>query len=456
MTRRNSRWLGVGVLASASAGLLELASIFNPTVALGDDAVPTVPSGVDTALIMGYAGTSDPAQPYVNEVMSLFVDPSTQLFPGQPVYAGYEPLVQSTPEGADYGQVLSQGVPLLDQGITQQLAAGNDVVVFGYSESTSIASQEMVDLDALPATEQPNPADLSFVLVEDLNTPNGGFAERFPTLTTESFPATPADTPYATDIYNIEYSGSSDFPQYPLNLLADANAEAGFVDLHPFLLPDWPTGFSTSELAGAVLEPMSAGYDGNTDYFLIATQNLPLLDGLRGIPGVGPAMADMIQPDMRVLIDLGYDRTGPADVSTPAEWQLPDVDWNTVSAELALGAQQGMTAAQVDLGLLPTSDLPNLYPYLPDVSGLESGSVGGEASASAATSASSVPLEDVSAPVSFGALLGDLNTYLPGLTSDVTALLGSSATTDVSSLLSTDLLPGLAGLLTNSLDFLSF
>ena len=104
----------------------------------------------------------------------------------------------------------------------QQLSDNNDVLVFGYSESTSIATQEMVNLDALPADQQPNPADLHFVLVEDLNNPNGGFLERLPFLATESFPATPADTPYQTDIYYIEYSGSSDFPQYPANILADS------------------------------------------------------------------------------------------------------------------------------------------------------------------------------------------------------------------------------------------
>ena len=442
MTRRGSRWLGVGLLASASAGLLELASIVNPTLALGDD----------TALIMGYAGTSDPGQSYVSEVMSLFIDPSAPQFDGQPVFPGYSPLVLSTPEGADYQQVLTQGVSDLDKGITQQLMQQNDVVVYGYSESTSIATQEMINLDALPADKQPNPADLHFVLVEDLNNPNGGFLERFPFLTTESFPATPADTPYSTDIYSIEYSGSSDFPQYPLNLLADANAISGFIDLHPFLLPGWPTTFSTSELAGAVLEPTS-GSDGATEYFMIPTQDLPLLDLLRAIPGVGPAMADLMQPDMRVIIDLGYNWSGDADVNTPADWQMPDINWDTVSAELALGAQQGMTAAEVDLGMLPISDLPDAYPYLPDVSGLQSGAVGGEVPAAA--TASSVPLADSGAPLSLDALLGDLNAYLPAVTSELTPLLGSSAAADLSSLLSADLLPSLTALLANPLDLLS-
>ena len=408
---------------------------------------PTVARADDTALIMGYAGASDPAQSYVNEVMSLFLNPTAAIFPGQPLFPDYSPLVVSTPEG-DYSQALTTGVSDLNTAIMAQLNDNNNVVVFGYSESSSIATQEMVNLDALPADEQPNPADLQFVLVEDLNNPNGGFIERFPFLATESFPATPADSPYQTDIYNIEYSGSSDVPQYPLNILADLNAAAGFVDLHPFLLPGWPTTFNTSELAGAVLEPTSPGYSGATEYFMIPTQNLPLLDLLRDVPGVGPAMADLIQPDLRVLVDLGYNWTGYADVDTPADTAMPSVDSTTVSAELAAGAQQGMIAAEVDLGLLPAADLPNAYPYLPDVAGLQSGLLDTGVSTSAASAETSGALD-------ISGVLAELTAYLPGATSDLSALIGSSATAELTSLLTADLLPSLTTLFANPLDLLS-
>jgi diacyltrehalose acyltransferase len=435
MTRRRLRWLQVGLLAGAGAGLLEMASALNPVVALGDD----------TALIMGYAGTSDPDQTYVSDVMNTFINPTTPAFPGQPVFPGYSPLVQPTPEGADFTQVLSQGPSQLNEGIATQIAEGHKVLVYGYSESTAIATQEMVNLAALPADQQFDPADLRFVLVEDLNNPDGGFLNRLPFLATLNFPATPADTPYETAIYTIEYSGSSDFPKYPLDLLADANAFAGFIDLHPFLLPGWPTGFNASELAGAVLEPTSPGYDGATQYFLIPTQDLPILDGLRSIPGVGPAMADLMQPDMRVIIDLGYDRTDPADVVTPAVWTMPNVDWTTVNAELALGAQQGWTAAMVDLGMLPTSELPNAYPYLPDIPGLQAGSA-------AATAASTVA-EDLTGQANLSTVWAELSSYA---TTELSALLGSGAATDVASSLSADLMSGLTGLFTNPMDFLAF
>lgn len=335
--------------------------MLNAPFAFGDD-------GTDaggTALIMGFAGTPDPGLSYDNEVMSLFIT-GTPHFPEQPALPGYDPEVQLTTEDNDYySQGLAQGVAQLDQGITQHLADGN-VVVFGYSESSSIATQEMINLDGL-TTGQPNPADLTFVLVEDLNNPDGGIDARFPLL---GLPATPADTPYDTDIYSIEYSGVADFPKYAADPFAVANAMAGYVDLHPFLLPGWPTSFQTSALADAVKEPVSAGYTGATDYFLIPTQDLPLLDPIRDVPIFGPAMADMMQPDLRVLVDLGYDRADPSDVATPAVMSLPDIDWTTVTQNLELGAQQGMIAAEVDMGLLPQSDLPDIYPFVPDVQGL--------------------------------------------------------------------------------------
>ena len=155
-----------------------------------------------------------------------------------------------------------------------------------------------------------------------------------------SLPATPADTPYDTTIYTIEYSGASDFPQYYGNMYADLNAANGYVDLHPYLLVGWPAYFDPSTVANAVAENTSAGYDGNTDYFLIPTQDLPLLDGLHAIGG-NSSFVDLIQPDMRVLVDLGYDWTGGADVSTPATLSNPDIDFAAVNDYLEAGARPG-------------------------------------------------------------------------------------------------------------------
>src|SRR5271168_3496515 len=356
------RWLGVGVLASACAVLLDAASTLNAASAFGDD----------TALIIGHAFLPTPDESYVTQVMDTYIDPSPAYFSGQPVYPIDNAIGVTTPE-TDYDSGLTQGVADLDQAITQQLGEGNDVVVFGYSMSTSIETQEMINLAALPADQQPNPDDLSFILAEDVNNPDGGIFERFPGIGGVTLPATFVNDTATTEIYTIEYSGASDFPQYPSNLLADLNAADGYIELHPYLLSGWPAYFTPSELAGAVQEPTS-GADVSTDYFIVPTQDLPLLDGLRDGPGAPSAFADLIQPDMRVLVDLGYNWTGDANVVTPAQYTSPGIDTTAVDSYLAAGADQGMIASLVDMGILPQSDLAglsDLYPYVPDVSDLQ-------------------------------------------------------------------------------------
>ena len=317
--------------------------------------------------------------------------------------------------GLPAGQTL--GSAQLDAAIKTALETpGNNAVVYGYSESSSIATQEMINIAALPPDQQYDPANLQFILVEDLNNPDGGFLERLPFLAGTPFPATPADTPYDTSIYTVEYSGSSDFPEYPSDLMADENAAAGFVDLHPLLLPGWPTSFDPSSLAGSVLEPTSAGYDGNTEYFMVPTQDLPLLDSTRDLGG--SAFADLIQPDMRVIVDLGYNWTGGADVVTPADMTSPPVDTTAVDAYLAAGADQGIIAALVDSGILPQADLSGLYPYVPDVAGLDAGALTNDAAAlTDASSSASALMSDLAA--SSSPLAPELSSFLPGLATDL-------------------------------------
>jgi diacyltrehalose acyltransferase len=399
-----ARGLGIGLLAGACAGFLDVASTLNAAPAFGDD----------TALILGHAFLPTPDESYMTQVIDTYIDPSPAYFSGQPVYSIDNTIGVTTPE-TNYDSGLTQGVADLDQAISQQLTAGNDnLVVFGYSMSTSIETQEMINL---AASGDPDSSDLSFILAEDLNNPDGGIFERFPGIGGVTLPATPSDSGYTTDIYTIEYSGASDFPQYDGNLLADLNAADGYVDLHPYLLTDWPAYFTPAELAGAVAENTSSA-DVNTSYYMIPTQDLPLLNDLRDGPGAESAYADLIQPDLRVLIDLGYNWTGDADVVTPATMSNPDVDTTAVDAYLAAGADQGMIAALVDLGILPQSDLSDLYPYVPDVAGLEAGDLTSDtvatADASASLSALTSDLADSSNP-----LASDLSAYLPGAATDL-------------------------------------
>jgi hypothetical protein len=413
MTPWTARGLGLGLLAGACACL-------NAAPAWADDAAPDY-----TALVLGHAFLPQPDPTYMQEVIDTYVHP-TSTFTGEPTYniVG-SPVSVFTPE-TDYASGLTQGVTDLDNAITQQLTANPDadLVIAGYSMSTSIETQELINLAAAGA---PDTSGLKFVLAENLNSPDGGIFTRLPGIGGVTLPATPADTPYTTDIYSIEYSGASDFPQYANNIYADLNAVDGYIDLHPYLLTGWPAYFNPDELAGAVVQPTSDA-DVATSYFLIPTQDLPLLEGLRDAPGAPSAFADLIQPDMRVLVDLGYNWTGDADVVTPAVWTSPDIDTTAIDSYLAAGADQGMIAALVDMGILPQSDLAglsDLYPYVPDVSDLQTGALTNDLLASMdATASLNALTADLAA--SSSPLASELSAYLPSVATELADFFQSS------------------------------
>ncbi|WP_230987519.1 PE-PPE domain-containing protein [Mycolicibacter heraklionensis] len=322
---------------------------------------------------MGGSGTPIPSQALIAAISERYIMPAAPIFPGQPVFPvdSVHPLF--TPEGLYpmtgvkslvLDQSLAQGVQILDATIKERLALGHDLVVVGGSQSSTIASLEMRNLLALPADQIPTSDQLSFVLLVDPSNPNGGLLSRFgdPGLPPLSFPsmgvtfsgATPSDTPWDTAIYNMEYDGFSDFPRYPLNFLADLNAVLGIAFVHG-TIPD----LSDEQIAQSVLLPVSEGYAGHTDYFMIPTENLPLLELLRAVPILGDPLADLMQPALRVLINLGYGNIengwdpGPANLSTPFGL-FPNVDLGDVLTALGNGVQQGWQDFLNDLGSLPS------------------------------------------------------------------------------------------------------
>lgn len=202
---------------------------------------------------------------------------------------------------------------------------------------------EMRYLQSLPAALRPGPDELSFVLTANPNRPNGGLLARLPGFSVPFIDftfngATPADL-YPTVDYAVQYDGAADFPKYPLNLFATANALAGFAYLHPSY------ALSAAQFASGIVQPVSPS--SLTSYILIPTHDLPLLNPLRSIPVVGNPLADLIQPDLRVLVELGYDRTGFQDVPTPFGL-FPSVDPAAVLGQLGRGAVQSVSAVVND------------------------------------------------------------------------------------------------------------
>ncbi|BBZ46381.1 PE family protein [Mycobacterium parmense] len=347
------------LLSPTTGGALESVSRFPP---LSTTLISPV-----TALIMGGAHNPGPIPSYIAAVDSAYIQPVVAGAAALGVYTP-EQFWPATPELGNtltFGQSVAQGVSLLNSAINTQLTAGHSALVFGYSESATVATNEIRALMALPLAQQPTAGQLAFTLVGDPNNPVGGLLERFPGFYVPgldvAFNGATPQSPWATSIYTIQYDGFADFPQYPLNFLSDLNSLMG-ISLHS----DYPW-LTANQVANAVLLPTSGG---NTNYYMFMTQNLPLLDPIRQIPYVGNPLADLVQPDLRVIVDMGYADYGAganyANVPTPAGlFAIPNPF--TVIPDLGTGAVQGVQAALVDVGALPQSALPNAYPYVPSL-----------------------------------------------------------------------------------------
>jgi hypothetical protein len=326
------------------------------------------PLGDGTALVLGGSGIPIPPQSYVTAADTLYLQPRDFTGPPQALDTpeGFYPTTGVNSLTADASE--AQGAKILDGAITGQIAGGNvdaanPVVVFGYSQSSALSTFTMQQLQAQGVPSD----DVHFVLVGDTAAPNGGLLERFDLPGTElSVPSfgitfgdpTPADL-YPTDVYTLEYDGFADFPQYPINLLSDLNAFAGMIYEHLTYLNLDPT-----QIENAI--PLMTTGNTLTDYFMMPVNDLPLLDPLRLIPFVGNPLADLLQPDMKVLVNLGYGSItdgwsqGPANVPTPFDLFPTDLNWSDVLTALVNGASQGVQGAIADLENPANYQIPSL------------------------------------------------------------------------------------------------
>ena len=336
------------------------------------------PLGDGTALVFGPSGVPIPPPQYVDAADKLYLEPLGFTGIAQPEFEpnGAYPLTGVKSLGIDTSLTQDQQIMVSD--IEGQIAGGgvsaeNPVVVFGYSQSSDAASLIMSQL-----AQQGVPGDdAHFVLVGDPQNPNGGFFNTFdfPAGNTGAFtpfdasfyPPTPSDL-YPTDIYSIEYDGFADFPHYPGNLLSDLNADLGVFLAHFAYLDLTP-----AQIGSAMLLPGSEALTGEglTDYYMIPNDNLPLLEPLLLIPWIGQPLYDLLEPDARILVNLGYGsitegwNQGPANVPTTFGL-FPDVDQTQLADALSNGWQQGVADAIHDLQN-PISYQDQIAPFLPFV-----------------------------------------------------------------------------------------
>jgi hypothetical protein len=191
-----------------------------------------------------------------------------------------------------------------------------------------------------------------FVLIGDLMNPNGGIFERFAGLNltalgVDFYGATPSNA-YPTTIYTMEYDGWADFPEYPLNILSDFNAFASTTHFQY-------TSLTTAQVQNAI--HLSTSGATQTNYYVIPTDNLPLLNGVRNIPIIGNPVADLLQPDLTYLVNMGYGD--------------PLYGWSTSPANIPtqFGLFPSLSAHEELLGLLGPGAQQGIHDFIGDFTG---------------------------------------------------------------------------------------
>jgi PE-PPE domain len=295
---------------------------------------------------MGATGMPTPSEFWQDTIVTDYIDPATG--------ANYTPVTLPTTES--YAST-SPPEDLADlQAAMGEQPPDQPYLVEGYSQSASIAVLEKMLLDQ--AGLHP---DVTFLLLGDANRPDGGLAERFtgfaiPGIASSLNGAEPTDAGIPTiDIAN-QYDVFADFPQFPINPVADLNAALGIVYAHaaygdgplPEEIPSlWPP---SEPLSGPFASEYTLGsteivkqVDGDTTFYFIPTTELPLLDPLRSL-GVPESVLNVFQPALQVVVEAGYDRSIPFGDPTPAEL-IPTLDPATFALELANGVVQGANNA---------------------------------------------------------------------------------------------------------------
>ena len=288
----------------------------------------------DDGFIQGGTGNPLPDPAYVADVISRYLQPSSPLFDGQTTFGGFDftgvtspqefcPITACPAGGLTFGSSLFTGAGIYNQAVHPFLTADEPAAIFGYSQSATSVTAMMDLLQEDPGKFGYTAADLAkldVAVIGDPNTPTGGILDRFqfpdgiekfsltPTMQHVPFLNIPlgiAPTPtggFGTEaIYTGEYDGWANFPQDPLNLLADLNAVIGIETVHPF----YP-GYSADQLAYTI----DAGQVGNTDFYFIP-ENLPILQFMyNGSSTAGQFFGDFFSPWARLVIDWGYGNAG--------------------------------------------------------------------------------------------------------------------------------------------------
>ena len=266
-----------------------------------------------------------------------------------------------------WNESVGQGVAQLAFDLGTAVGTSNKVVLFGYSQGARVVSIEKENLRNFPNKDQ-----LEIVLIGNISRPNGGLWSRLSFLPTipisdVSFgKPTPTDVGIKTTDISFEYDGVSDFPVYPLNLLADLNALAGFQYVHGYyLVPNGngptdqlPWGYTADEIEALIEDPNNPT-KGDTTYVTIPAKSLPILQpfidfgNATGTSAIVNPILELVQPALKVLIDTGYDRT--ANPGDPMIFRLiPRINPIKLVVDLVAAVGQGIKDAFDGVPIVPT------------------------------------------------------------------------------------------------------
>ncbi|GAY19209.1 PE-PPE domain-containing protein [Mycobacterium sp. shizuoka-1] len=289
----SGRGTGRAAVYSGFAMLTVVASLGTPAVALAD--APADPAAGEV-LVVGGTGTSMPSERMMHALyeQGIFGDPD-------PVGVRYPAQLWPFRGKLTLDRSVAIGVANLDSAVAD---ADGPVTVVGLSQGAVVVNYEKRALMAQPDP----PADISFVTIGDPTNRDGGLLAKLPHLhipiLDATIPQAPVETPYDTTEIVHEYDGYADFPDHPLNLLADLNALAGVVYLHP------NKGGVDLDDPRNVVTTTTNSLGGTTTHIVVPTDELPLTRPLRAI-GVPDKAVDALDKPLRKIINTGYDGDRP-------------------------------------------------------------------------------------------------------------------------------------------------
>jgi hypothetical protein len=367
MRRVGFHSLGAVALAIVCAAVMGVTSMLTSAFVFGvekviaqikllseDDYIMGGTSAPDPGAIPGYIAGVE--QLYLNEGNPIAVNTPEEFCP--PVCFAAPADDPSSWTNLNFGDSLTVGTQVLNGDIGSLAASGGTAAVLGYSQSATLATEEMENLQAA-AISDPN---LSFVLLGDPSSPIGGILDRFqfpdgvrafslqsapqhlPFLNVPLSMAPTPTTPFPTDIYTGEYDGFANWPENPTNVLADINAGIGIETVHPYY-PDPTPGVNLD-----INNVIDLGTIGNTHFYEIPAP-LPMLAFMYDGGPAGQFFYDAFNPFLSLINNWAYGNPGDPGAGIPVD----GIDPIGAAGPWQVDATGQLVASGV-AGLLPKMD----------------------------------------------------------------------------------------------------